>query len=86
VTAVDVRGPQHDQVDRANATQVTLALEALGGVQDGTRVGFTPPLATPVCTAPFQVLVPHGRPARRIRVTTHAGRTDRDALTLMCGS
>jgi len=86
VTAVDVRGPQHDQADRANATQVTLALEALGGVQDGTRVGFTPPLATPVCTAPFQVLVPRGRPARRLRVVTHGGRTDKDALTLMCGS
>ena len=85
VTSVELRGPQHDQVDRANATAVTLALEALGGVADGTRIGFTPPLATPVCTPPFQVVVPQGKPARRLRVATHAGRTDRDALTVMCG-
>lgn len=85
VTAVELVGPQRDQVDRANATQVTLALEALGGVSDGTRVGFTPPLAVAACTPPFQLLVPRGKPARRLRVATHAGRTDRDALRLMCG-
>jgi hypothetical protein len=91
VTAVDVRGPQRDQVDRANATQIVLALEALGGVTEGTRVTFAPALATTVCTPPFHMLVPletkAARPRRGMRrfaVTAHAGRTDRDALRLMC--
>ncbi len=78
-------------VDATTASAVLDAVRALGGVRSGNAVAFTTPIATTRCTAPFTLSVPlkmRGGKARTgtrmLRSKTSAGKSDTDALKILC--